>query len=94
MNEERLNLNMIGGMRPADQRLWTAVLLSYTYDFENSEGEIFQDAIMDFLESIETGDLEAIAELAGVNFTEFLVKCDRALENREKMLWKKINLPN
>lgn len=85
MNENHLDLNLIGGMRPADQRMWAAVLLSYTYDFENSEGEVFQEAIIDFLESIETGDLALIAEMAGVDFIEFLVKCDLALEKRKEV---------
>ena len=85
LNEEVLDLNLIGGMRPADQRLWAAVLLSYPYDFANSEGEIFQQSLIDFMESLETGDLQIIAEMAGIDLTEFLIKCDEALTERERV---------
>jgi hypothetical protein len=91
MLEQHLDINLVGGMRPADQRLWAAVLLSYPYDFANSDGETFQQSLLDFMESLETGDLQIITEMAGVDLTEFLIKCDEALTEREKRIWHKKN---
>lgn len=91
--EEYSDHYLIGGMRGGDQRVWASVLLTYLHDFENSKGEGFDQAIVDFMESIETGDLAYIAELANIDFDNFLKLCAKKLNTRNKYDYYCIKAP-
>lgn len=83
---EQLNEDIVGGLRCGEQRIWAHVLLSYLYDFENSTGDTLRAALIDFMESIEEGDLQLIAEMANIDLVYYLGLVSSSFDQREKNL--------